>query len=119
MSIDHIENGDFSNTTSAERGVCYSCHCKRQPGDAGIFRLGVIEYEGDLDICENCIRYGADKLGWISPQRASQLEGMIAALESDEKLAKTLIKEQDKALKALGYVGDVRNQTRKRTRAKA
>lgn len=108
MALDHIENGDFSNSTSAQRGVCYICHCRKQDSDSGIFRGGNISYEGDLDICENCIRQGADQLGWISITKADQFRGMIAAQERDLLIAENLIKEQEKALKALGYIGEIK-----------
>ncbi len=118
MALDHIENGDFSNTTSAEKGVCYICHCRKRDEDKGIFRGGNISYEGDLDICEDCIRRGADILGWLQPDRVKDMLVMINNLNIEISDAHKLINEQENALKALGYIGHVKSSALKRNKAK-
>ena len=117
MSIDLVKNGDFHVTRSAGHGLCYICACKKQSGDPGIFRAEQIEYEGMLDICVRCIRHAANQIGMLSTEDVNRIRAELATGHQKLKDLQELVSEQERALAALGYLGD-QKQSGRQTKAK-
>jgi len=103
MSFDLITGGDFSSA-SAGGGKCYVTGMLRQPGDVGIFRAGTIDFEGFLDVSIQCITNAAQQIGWISPDKVTELSSELIRLEDLVKSQSMTIKILEDTLKNHDYL---------------
>ncbi len=70
MTIHYRDDFDM---TSARKGVCYVLNRPKRDDENGVFRLGSIDFEGNLDISEQVIKDAAGVLGWWPPDKVEQL----------------------------------------------
>lgn len=69
---------------AARTGKCTVCGTDQKAAESGVFTTDVfITGEGDIEVCGQCIKEGADKIGWVDGARAAEAQAALQA-EYDE-----------------------------------